>query len=345
MALSKPCCLPHHGPGVGIHFLSPSPSPRTLPELLGIPDLELQEQMAKGHPYAFNMGHGKMIPFKDYNEAGEVLMERNMPEVLHNIQTKAVFLPETHLPKMPRVVDLEEFEEKKKSFTSEALAFLGMKRGREDITNTIGDISENELSDALKNFYDRASDTKVLVLQGCALRAPRKGRGGIQENDIVIVDFQRKTILTGSAGHKTVKQAMELKSLLEKYFTSALSSGDWCFVGMVFANTIKQPLCLACSPFVIRRSTDLPDKLASLEKELKHLRVKCSPSHAEYVSLVQGLAFVLLSHPISTHCTIASEVYDKVVGKPATDKAKAKAGQGDFQSIVFWTNQQAKIML
>ena len=57
---------------------------------MGIPDLELQEQMAKGHPYAFNMGHGKMIPFKDYNEAGEALMERNMPEVLHNSQTKAV---------------------------------------------------------------------------------------------------------------------------------------------------------------------------------------------------------------------------------------------------------------
>ena len=53
----------------------------------------------------------------------------------------------------------------------------------------------------------------------------------------------------------------------------------------------------------------------------------------------------MLSQPISTHCTIGSDVHDKVVGKPAKGKGKAKAGQGDFQSIVFWTNEQAKIML
>ena len=69
------------------------------------------------------------------------------------------------------------------------------------------------------------------------------------------------------------------------------------------------------------------------------------PSHAEYLSLVQNLAFVVLSQPISTHCTIGSDVHNKVVGKPAKGKGKAKAGQGDFQSILFWTNEQAKIML
>ena len=54
------------------------------------------------------------------------------------------------------------------------------------------------------------------------------------------------------------------------------------------------------------------------------------PSHPEYVFLVQGLVFVVLSHPVSTHCTVASDVHAKVVGKPATGKAKAKAGQGYF---------------
>ena len=48
------------------------------------------------------------------------------------------------------------------------------------------------------------------------------------------------------------------------------------------------------------------------------------PSHPKYVSLVQGLAFVVLSHPISTYCTIASNVHDKVASKGATGKAKAK---------------------
>ena len=63
------------------------------------------------------------------------------------------------------------------------------------------------------------------------------------------------------------------------------------------------------------------------------------------MSLVKGLVFVVLSQPISTHCTIVSDIHDKVVGKPALGKTKAKAGQGDFQSIVFWTNKQAQIML
>ena len=35
----------------------------------------------------------------------------------------------------------------------------------------------------------------------------------------------------------------------------------------------------------------------------------------------------------------------QVVGKAATGKGKAKACQGDFQSIIFWCLEQAKIML
>ena len=59
-------------------------------------------------------------------------------------------------------------------------------------------------------------------------------------------------------------------------------------------------------------------------------------SHSEYVFLVHGLVFVLFFHPISTHCTIASNVHAKVVGTPGIGKAKAKSGRVDFQSIVFW---------
>ena len=68
-------------------------------------------------------------------------------------------------------------------------------------------------------------------------------------------------------------------------------------------------------------------------------------SHKEFLSLVTGLTFVVLAQPISTHCTIANDVHDTVVGKEAMDETKAKAGQGDFRSIIFWTNEQAKIML
>ena len=55
---------------------------------------------------------------------------------------------------MPHIVDMGEFEKKKKSLTTTELALLDMKPGREDITNKIGDIVEIELSNALKKFYD-----------------------------------------------------------------------------------------------------------------------------------------------------------------------------------------------
>ena len=56
--------------------------------------------MAKAYPYAFNMGATRVIPIQDYKEAGEGLMERNMPEVLHDRQTEVVFVPEAHLPNL-----------------------------------------------------------------------------------------------------------------------------------------------------------------------------------------------------------------------------------------------------
>ena len=111
-------------------------------QLLGLSDQQLQEQMAKGHSYAFNMGNNTIIPFQDFHEAAEILMERNMPEVLHKRQTEAVFMPETHLPNMPMVVDQQWYQARK---------------GQLDI----GDLVEKEVSDELHAFY---KNRKVVVL-------------------------------------------------------------------------------------------------------------------------------------------------------------------------------------
>ena len=127
------CPFPHdianNRPRLGVSLLRPSPNPRPLLDLLGLNDQELQEQMAKSHSYAFNMGHGHIIAFQKYKEAAKALMERNLPEVLFDKQTKVVFLPECHLPKMPRLVDFRRYVAKKKSFTDSALKFLGIKKG------------------------------------------------------------------------------------------------------------------------------------------------------------------------------------------------------------------------
>ena len=47
----------------------------------------------------------------------------------------------------------------------------------------------------------------------------------------------------------------------------------------------------------------------------------------------------------STRCTITNDVYAKVVGRPETSTSKARVGQGDYKSIIFWTNEQSKVMM
>ena len=107
---------------------------------------------------------------------------------------------------------------------------------------------------------------------------------------------------------------------------------------------LKQPVCPTCSPFTIHGANQLATKLAGLETHLRAVRPQWSPSHQEYVSLVQGLSFVVLAQPISTRCTITSEVHAKIEGEPTKPK-KAKVGQGDYKSIIFWSNEQSKVMM
>ena len=101
-------------------------------QLLGLSDHELQEQMAKSHSYAFDI-----IPFKNYQEATRV----QMPDILHNSQTETAFMPKTHLPNIPRVVDEQEYEAKKGQLDERDLQLLDMKAEREDSQAAHGDIA------------------------------------------------------------------------------------------------------------------------------------------------------------------------------------------------------------
>ena len=94
--------------GIGFNLLTPSSTSRPLLHLLGLTDQQLQDHLAEGHPYGFILGHGKNMAFKDYKKAAHFLMERNFPDIAHDRQTKAIFIPETHLPKMPRIMDLSQ---------------------------------------------------------------------------------------------------------------------------------------------------------------------------------------------------------------------------------------------
>ena len=119
-------------------------------------------------------------------------MERNKPEILHNRQKKAVFLPEAHLPNIPRIVDEQKYEARKAQLCEDDLQLLGLKLGKEDSQVVHGDLAENELFQELKMFY---KNKKVVVFWGPKLRLPGKGKGRVQEFDFVIVDLELMAVI------------------------------------------------------------------------------------------------------------------------------------------------------
>ena len=132
--------------------------------------------MAKGHSYAFNIGNNNIILFQDFQEAAKVLLQRNMPDILRNTQTEAVFVPEAHLPNMPRIVtDETRYQARKSKLDETELQFLRMRAGTEDLQVTRGDLAENELFKELIKFYKRK---KVVVFWGPKLRVPGNDKGG-----------------------------------------------------------------------------------------------------------------------------------------------------------------------
>ena len=83
------------------------------------------------------------------------MMKRNMPKVLNNTQTEAEFMPEAHLPDMPRIVDEQEYSAKKMRLDKSDLELLEMKSGTQDSQVARGDLVEKELFIELKKFsYD-----------------------------------------------------------------------------------------------------------------------------------------------------------------------------------------------
>merc|ERR1719367_803238 len=229
---------------------------------------------------------------------------------------------------------------------------LGMKAGpAKELPHAKGDLVERELRGELKKFYDSASDKEVVVYYGPWIRVPGESISSYQEKDFVIVNKKTKTVynieskakLAERPGKKAVEQTQKLKKILEEFFAPEFASKDWSFVGMIYTNEINpnNTFCADCSKFIINGPAEVATKLNYIATLLKPV----VSSHADYVSIVQNLTFVFLAQPISTFCTIVDDVVDKVIGVPEKGKTKAKAGQGDFQSIIFWTNEQAKIML
>ena len=252
------CCLGHDPatgtPLLGVSLLNPSPTSRPLPELLPfIKGETLPEVIADAHPYAFNMGGGRVI--QNYEDAAEALMERYMPEVLHDYQKEAIFVPETHMPTRPRAVDLQRLESRKRKVDEmgqEALKLVGMKRSKdgkpEEIDHVKGDLTEKELVVELKKFFASATEKGVVVLHGPWIRKPREVKAYYQEKDVLIVKKKTKTVyniecktrLAKRPGNNAIEQIQKTKKALEEFFATDLAYKDWCFVGMIYTNSFNQ---------------------------------------------------------------------------------------------------------
>ena len=72
---------------------------------------------------------------------------------------------------------------------------------------------------------------------------------------------------------------------------------------------------------------------------MKQDRTTCSPNHLEYRNILAGLAFTVLGQPLAKRSRIVEEIGKKV------NRTNNASGQGDFESIMFWSPLQARMML
>merc|ERR1719312_2045957 len=298
------------------------------------------DKMKKFHSYIFDMGAGQC--FQNYEDAEDALIKRNFPDISQNCQQSPVFLPETFLPKVPRAVyPTEEFGEQKKNLSEQFKKILGIKSGTEESQNLVGDLTEKELSDTLKKFFATSPDKEVTVFQGAVFKTPGAKKGGNQEHDFIIIIKKLKVIiciesknsLNGKSVLDGAKQLENMKEVLVDYFGPMTG---WSYIAwMHFKNNkSKLHICEDCKSNIIFTPEDLVTKLTELYET-----TQATPNHDEYKEVVKKVAFTLLSQDIGTPCTITSMVDNKVVGKGD------KQGQGDIRSVLFWTPNQADLIL
>ena len=302
-------------------------------------DHEVQEKMKKFHSYIFNMGAGKY--FTNYEEAEDELLKRNFPDVAEDCQASAIFVPETFLPKIPRAVDPKEYVTKCQSLDDESKKELGIKGGSEESQNLSGDITEKELSDALKKFYSSSPDKQVTIFQGAVFKPPGAKKGTNQEHDFLIIlkvlkciiCIESKKSLNGKSVQGGLKQLEGMEKLIDDYFGPM---SGWSYIAWMHfqVNNSGLHICEECEKNIIFTEEDLHTMLSEL-----YTTNQADPNHDEYKTVVKRIAFSLLSQDIGTPCTIASMVDNKVVGRGD------KQGQGDFKSFLFWSLDQANLIL
>ena len=123
----------------------------------------------------------------------DLLLKRDYPNIAafdgsKNGMVGTIFIPESYLPKKPKVVNPEISDEIKSQFPDDK-KLLG------EIKQTKGDLLERKVYEALKEYFNNKPNENVLVIQGIEMVKLGGIRGrDKQEVDFLVINFSHQYI-------------------------------------------------------------------------------------------------------------------------------------------------------
>ena len=223
---------------------------------------------------------GQNVATADILELVELLLERDYPDVAifdGSIPGRVgpIFVPESYLPKKPKVVDPDIAQNIKEQFPEDK-KLIG------DIKQTEGDLLERQVYDALRLHFKSRSHEDVLIIQGIELVKIGGERGkDVQELDFLIVNFTHQYVLNIEVKkwlgqiqgkpeniiEKARDQLESNKELFEDWFAADLK-GKWRYFSALFCLDMEQLLkdCVHCKDFIATSQQELLIILDLVEK-------------------------------------------------------------------------------
>ena len=195
---------------------------------------------------------GQNIALTSIPEVVDLLLKREMNEVYNfdgecEAQIGKIFVPETYLPKIPRILDADKAIDLLNQISDDhtKAIFFG------DIKHTKSNGFEKHVYDVLKSFYESKTEDAVIVIQGIDIF-------GIDEKirhefDFLVINYSLQYILhfevkkwlgdikgkNINVGTKVVEQLQKGKRLIEDWFSADLR-GNWKLISAVYCNNMDR---------------------------------------------------------------------------------------------------------
>ena len=255
---------------------------------------------------------GQNVALQSIPEIADLLLKRDVNEVF-NFDGKNVgpiFIPESYIPKKPRILDSEKARDAMNKIPSNETRKKSLFSG--DMKHTESDQIERHVYDVLKSFYTKEKGETVLVIQGIDIFGIKeKSR---LELDFLVINYSRQYILNievkkwlgeirgknKSTSTKTKEQLQKGKALIEDWFSADLR-GNWKFVSAVYCNNMEPKYwqCETCSHFIAMTKEDLKEKIHNMENKIKHPMAKKYPEDLKLLCKYLLFCAPVVALPIS----------------------------------------------